>query len=317
MTERVPKKMINTDALPGHRLNSAQKENMSSTFFPLFQSKIRHENNGAPTGVDEVVFRGARSLTPNAAKPDGIKTYDFKSNIDGVLRENDVTSLNMIEQYKSKISKGHRRASQMPPSRRKETISELLSMRSQASGGQDSSNVLNSNRKMGGNPNARVNAGNKRNLSTVFCEAVAQKQEEDNRKTQKILSLYKKMKNSQTKNKQYRAKHKNQESGDVPQIRAKRPNRLGGMQTLDSDEFQLTMALPGAGSDPKTPGIGTQRHSTQEHDGGILGRTFGVDSHSRHSSLNRNEFTAHFRSHRGQGACKDRLNLYQSHFKLN
>ena len=29
VTERVPKRMINTDALPGHRLNSAQKENMS------------------------------------------------------------------------------------------------------------------------------------------------------------------------------------------------------------------------------------------------------------------------------------------------
>ena len=97
VTERTAKKMVNTDTLPGHRLTSAQKQNMSSTFFPLFQGKIRLGNMASSTGVDDVVFQGGRSLTPNAAKAEGIKTFDPKNSINSVLRENDLTSHHMIE----------------------------------------------------------------------------------------------------------------------------------------------------------------------------------------------------------------------------
>ena len=105
----------------------------------------------------------------------------------------------------------------MPPSRTHSNIGDLLSMANYESGEQGSSylNALTPKPVALGNPNTHKNAGNKRNMSTIFNEAMAQKQDEDNKKTQKILQMYKKIKNNPGKHKQYRGKHKNQESQEA------------------------------------------------------------------------------------------------------
>ena len=48
-------KMVNKDLMPNYRLNSTEKDQMTSSFNPIFQSKKRIETC-APTELDDVVF---------------------------------------------------------------------------------------------------------------------------------------------------------------------------------------------------------------------------------------------------------------------
>ena len=49
--------------------------------------------------------------------------------------------------------------------------------------------------------------------------------------------MYKKMKNNQTKNKQYKAQHKNRESTEVAQIKVKQSIKTGNDILLNSSEY--------------------------------------------------------------------------------
>ena len=48
-------KMVNKDMMPNFRLNSTEKQQMTSSFTPLFQGKKRIESC-KPSELDEVVF---------------------------------------------------------------------------------------------------------------------------------------------------------------------------------------------------------------------------------------------------------------------
>lgn len=110
-------------------------------------------------------------------------------------------------------------------------------------------------------------------------------------------------------------KHKNQQSSEMPDIRMKKLSgqlsQPGNIQTMNSNEFQQ-VALPGTCYDQDAFGSQTQRlgHRRQESD--ALGRAFGMPSSSRAHSMNRNEFTAHLNSARGQGACRESSNAFRS-----
>lgn len=106
------------------------------------------------------------------------------------MRQSDVSLRNVVEQYKSKVN---RRSSQMPETRRAETVSELISIGNPLTNPLVTSKASQMNEKIVGNPNTHKNAKNRRNNSTFFD---AQRQEEDNKKTHKILQMYKKMKSS-------------------------------------------------------------------------------------------------------------------------
>ena len=50
--------------------------------------------------------------------------------------------------------------------------------------------------------------------------------------------MYKKMKNNQTKNKQYKAQHKNRESTEVPYMKLKQSIKTGNDILLNSTEYK-------------------------------------------------------------------------------
>jgi hypothetical protein len=182
-TERRGRKRVDTDTLPGYRLNTSEKYNMSSTYFPLFQGKARHDDIVTPTQVDAVVFQ-ARSLTPNA-KTEGKRTYETtvkKGEVHSAIREaGHVTPRDMVENYRNSVARNNRTASQMPPTRRTADLGELLSIGNFATiGGERGSAVIQSVTPtikkepiLVGNPNSYKHGRNRKNASTIFTQVLA------------------------------------------------------------------------------------------------------------------------------------------------
>ena len=161
-------------------------------------------------------------------------------------------------------------------------------------------------RPMAGNPNTYKNAQNKRNMSSIFDAAGLDDGNERN--SEKILHMYQRIKNAKTKTART---HKNQESTQIDSAVAKRAAVVRANVT--SGEFRMT-DLPGAASGFHQ-GLLTERAS-QPKQQQSFGRPMGVESRSRPSSVNRNEFTSHLSQPRGSGACKESTNAFQSQFQL-
>lgn len=127
-SEKTGLKMVDKELMPNFRLNSTQKDNISSSFNQLFQGKIRQSDNSMPTLVDDVVFLKKRQRSQNPNQIEGLKTFNPKDSMNHVLRDDNVFLGNMAEQYKNRVK---RKASQaQPTSRAVETIGEILTQKS-------------------------------------------------------------------------------------------------------------------------------------------------------------------------------------------